>query len=324
MKGESLLLFLDSNLEEEKRIAFLSEANRFSKILEINLYGISFNDPGISKGTLEEYGMSKLFVLRGEGFEQYDQIIYGKALIQTLESIPFRFFFFPHSEIGADLAPFVASRLNEGVIMDVIEIRVRDNRVFYVKEVFDGQFEEELSFFQTNREILTLNLDSLDIRKSHFSSSLQIEERIFPKQEERKIRTIELIPPDFRTVDLSQADLVIGIGAGCLGNETFDLIKELSELIGASLGATRPVVDEGFMPKERMIGQTGKSISPKLYLTLGISGSPHHVAGIKGAQKIVSLNRDRVAPIFQFSDLGFVCDVKEVLPLLLERIRKER
>ena len=100
------------------------------------------------------------------------------------------------------------------------------------------------------------------------------------------------------------------------------VVEEFAELLQGSLGATRPVVDDGFLPKERMIGQTGKMVAPELYVSLGISGSPHHVAGIQDAEKIISVNKDVRAPIFQLSDIGFIGDLKQILPKLVKRIKE--
>jgi electron transfer flavoprotein alpha subunit len=108
---------------------------------------------------------------------------------------------------------------------------------------------------------------------------------------------------------------------GTVGDNLQILVRELADLLEGSLGSTRPIVDEGHLPKERMIGLTGKQISPDLYLALGVSGSPHHVAGIQGSKRIVCINKDPRAPIYQFCDAGFVGDIRNVLPKLISRIR---
>jgi electron transfer flavoprotein alpha subunit len=135
---------------------------------------------------------------------------------------------------------------------------------------------------------------------------------------------LELIPPDYRTVDILYAKRIIGAGSGCGEPGLLSLVEELSHLLEGSIGTTRPVVDDGYLPKERMIGQTGKTIFPELYIALGISGSPHHVAGIQASKTILSVNRDPRAPIFNVSDAGFICDLKTLLPKLINRIKRYR
>jgi electron transfer flavoprotein alpha subunit len=118
------------------------------------------------------------------------------------------------------------------------------------------------------------------------------------------------------------AKRVVAVGAGATGPDLLAAVSRLAELLEGSVGATRPVVDEGHLPKERMIGQTGKTVAPRLYLALGISGSPHHVAGFQGAERVLAVNRDVRAPVFQFSDAGYVGDLAMVLPALVRRIEE--
>jgi electron transfer flavoprotein alpha subunit len=122
-------------------------------------------------------------------------------------------------------------------------------------------------------------------------------------------------------VDVAEAEVIFCAGKGC-DRQTFDALCEIARLVGGSVGVTRPVYDQGFAGFERMIGQTGKTVVPRFYLGLGISGSMHHVGGIKDSKRIVTLNNDAKAPMFPNSDEGFVADAGEVLPRLLERVRQ--
>jgi len=137
---------------------------------------------------------------------------------------------------------------------------------------------------------------------------------------EAATRIVERIPPDPQTVDVSEAEVIVSAGLGC-NEQTFAQVQELSRLINASLGATRPVYDLGYTSFERMVGQTGKTVAPRFYLALGISGSMHHVGGIKDSKRIVSVNIDSKAPIIPNADEAFVADLREVMPLLIERIK---
>jgi len=133
-------------------------------------------------------------------------------------------------------------------------------------------------------------------------------------------RIIERIPPDPQTVDVSEAEVIISAGLGC-NEKTFAQVEELTRLLNASLGVTRPVYDLGFTGFDRMVGQTGKTVAPRFYLALGISGSMHHLGGIKDSKQLVSVNIDSKVPIFPNSDEGFVADLRDVLPLLIERVK---
>jgi electron transfer flavoprotein alpha subunit len=136
-----------------------------------------------------------------------------------------------------------------------------------------------------------------------------------------RMRSLQLIPPDFKTIDILYAKRIVGVGSGC---SDLSLAEELAQLLEASVGTTRPMVDDGHIPKKRMIGQTGKTVSPGLYMALGISGSPHHVAGIQQSRQILSVNLDPRAPVFGFSDVGFIGDLNSLLPKLIDRIKRHK
>jgi electron transfer flavoprotein alpha subunit len=139
-----------------------------------------------------------------------------------------------------------------------------------------------------------------------------------------RVQTLETLPPDARSVDLVHAKRIVTAGMGTADEKLMAAVHELAELLEGSVGATRPVVDEGRLPKERLIGQTGRTVAPELYVALGVSGSPHHVAGVRNADRVLSINRDVRAPIFQFSDVGYVADLQEVLPSLIDKIKAWR
>jgi electron transfer flavoprotein alpha subunit len=131
---------------------------------------------------------------------------------------------------------------------------------------------------------------------------------------------IERIPADPKTVDVSEAEVIVSAGLGC-NAQAFEQVSELTGLLNASLGVTRPVYDLGYAGFERMVGQTGKTVAPRFYLALGISGSMHHLGGIKDSKRIVAVNIDSKAPIVANSDEAFVADLREVLPLLITKVK---
>lgn len=209
----------------------------------------------------------------------------------------------------------------------------------YAKPVYGGQLEEELRFSPGRMEVVTLARSAL-LSEALRAAAGEVElgsitevrgegedgPELLEKDRQRMSRLgknrLKVRPPDFRTVDIVHARRIVAAGLGAEEPRTLERVKELAQLLEASLGTTRPLVDDGVMPKERMIGQTGKSVSPQLYLALGLSGSPHHVAGFQGAGRVLAVNRDPRAPIFGFADAGWVADVAEVLPRLLELIRE--
>jgi electron transfer flavoprotein alpha subunit len=250
------------------------------------------------------------------------------AWVQTakmiLEAVPFRLLLFAHTNKSRELAPLIAQSINAPAVLDCFDIRFRNENLYYTRYVYNGQFEQEVSFADPP-EIATLNLESFEMRDAVSAAPLQFNTiRMHVPENAEARRSIAIIPPDFKTIDLRYAKRILDIGAGCDQPELLKLAEELSDLLEASIGTTRLVVDNGHIPKTRMIGQTGKTALPELCLALGVSGSPHHVAGIQQSTKILSVNSDARAPLFGVSDTGFVADLGGLLPKLIDRIKQFR
>lgn len=239
------------------------------------------------------------------------------------------------SDTARRLAPLVARALDSGAMLGCSDVLVRSDAdeqaggpearegLVFIKPVYGGWLEQEIEPAAGSIPVATLDLPG------DTDSQLKLEPSRSPEVLEvppgsGAIRSIEVIPPEPGTVDLVHAKRIVAAGMGSAGETLLPAVRELAELLEGSVGATRPVVDEGRLPKERLIGQTGRTVTPDIYLALGISGSPHHMAGVKTADRILSINRDVRAPIFQFSDVGYVADLESVLPALVRRIKEYR
>jgi electron transfer flavoprotein alpha subunit len=254
----------------------------------------------------------------------YGSHAWVQAAKTLLDGMPFRILLFAHTNTGSELAPGIAQALDTAAVMDCSDIRFRNEILCYARYIHGGQLEQEVSFANPP-EIVSLNLESLEACESLSAAPVPIK-KIHMRIPEiaDAIKTIQTMPPDFNTVDIRYAKRILDIGAGCDQPELMDLAEELSNLLEASVGTTRLVVDNGRLPKTRMIGQTGKAAAPELCLTLGVSGSPHHIAGIQNSAKIFAVNSDERAPIFGISDAGFLADLNSLLPKLISRIKQYR
>jgi electron transfer flavoprotein alpha subunit len=240
---------------------------------------------------------------------------------------------------GRRLAPALAHRLGTGAVLGCSDARVCElhgeeggpggTSLVFVKPVYGGWLEQEVVAAEDFVPIVTLDLEGMEVMDGPegvdtAESSVEPEMLAFTPPALPRIRHVETVPPDPRSVDLIHSRRIVAAGMGTARDDLLAAVQELAGLLEGSVGATRPVVDEGLLPKERLIGQTGRTVTPDLYIALGISGSPHHVAGVRGAERVVSVNRDVRAPIFQFSDVGFVADLEAVLPTLVEKIKAWR
>jgi electron transfer flavoprotein alpha subunit len=247
-----------------------------------------------------------------------------QAAKSLMEAEPFRVMLFAHTDIGRELAPLMARSLDTAAVTDCFDVRCRDGNLYYARYVYSGQFEQEVSFADAP-EIVSLNVESLEARAGSPGVPVPLKNISLPIPEiaDGK-KTIKTFPPDFRTIDIRYAQRILDIGAGCDHPELMKLAEELASILEASVGTTRLLVDSGSISKNRMIGRTGKTAAPELCLALGVSGSPHHVAGLQKAAKILAVNSDEGAPIFGVSDEGFVADLNALLPRLISRIKQYR
>jgi electron transfer flavoprotein alpha subunit len=324
-RGKNIIVFLEMWGKKKHGInhGLLAEGNRIAAMLGGNLSVLIVGNPLEEPVGFDEYGVSTVYQIEGKGLDLYNDEVFAWAVKEVLRDIPFRLLLMAHSDKGRELAPRIAFFLHSVAITDCVDIRLREDVLYYVRSLYGGQLEQEISFAEPLPEIASLETDALNGKQAATSASLQamrVTVEVCP--DTARTTLLEVIPPDFRTVDILDAERVIGVGAGC--SEVMDLVMEFADLTNGSIGTTRPVVDDGLVPKKRMIGQTGKTVSPELYVALGISGSPHHVAGIQQSKRILSLNRDTSAPILGFSDVGFICDLKSCLPKLINRIKRYR
>ena len=250
------------------------------------------------------------------------------------------------SDAGRQLAPLVAERLGTGAVLgcsdlaveggrsavarreDVADDEFRPGPLTFVKPVYGGWLEQEVAAAAGFVPVVTLDLTGIETPEAAAEAAalmlaqaevVRVAAEPFPR-----VRHVETIAPDARSVDLVHAKRIVAAGMGSASDTLLGAVHELAGLLEGSVGATRPVVDEGHLPKERLIGQTGRTVAPDLYVALGISGSPHHVAGVRKADRVLSINRDVRAPIFQFSDVGYVADLEAVLPALIAKIKEWR
>ena len=275
-----------------------------------------------AKAALAAYGAPVVTVLQGGG-ELLDTPAHlaaalagcaadGKATIVLLA----------HNDLGGTLAPILAAALKAALLTEVVTARRNEAGVELSRQALGLRLSETRTWDGAQPLVLTVPTRSLSqvllatVRAS--KPDYQIYRPAPPKGV--SARVTGRIPPDPQTVDLVDAEVIFSAGKGC-DQQSFAQLQELCRLMKVSNGVTRPVYDFGWTGFERMVGQTGRTVTPKFYVAFGISGSMHHVGGIKDSRRIVAVNSDSKAPIFPNCNEGFVADVKELLPLLIARAK---
>ena len=224
---------------------------------------------------------------------------------------------------GKDYIPRLSARLDCGLISDCIGFEA-DNGVSFKRYVYGGRLIATVKFEESEPCIITIRPRSFAYKKTGTVNGEIL--RIVPNIEQQDIMVTiqEIIKETGKRSDLSEADVIVSGGRGMKGAENFKLLEELADVLGGAVGASRAVVDAGWLPHTFQIGQTGRVVSPMLYIACGISGAPQHLAGMSTSKCIVAINKDPNAPIFKIADYGIVDDLFKVVPVLIEEIKKSK
>jgi electron transfer flavoprotein alpha subunit len=274
---------------------------------------------------LGRYGMDRFF-FKDPLLRYFSGEAGAAALLPKIKEAKPWLFMLGDTAIGRELAPRLAAFLNAGLVTDCAKIDLSDpEKPKFYRPVYAGQLWQEVVLDSASTMLVTMDTGVLDIKESSAAVNVKteiIEAKLSP--DSIKTKHIEYLPPEFRKVDVTKARTIVAAGMGAIDPDLFPLVEELAALLEGAIGTTRPVIDGGKIPRERLIGQTGKVVGPDFYLALGISGSSYHVGGIQESGKIVAVNRDPQAPIFQSADAGAVADLRDVLPKLIDRIKKAK
>ncbi len=307
----------------------LSYGARLSKMLDISWRSLVFSDlDQDAQQMFTDYGVPEVTILKdAEQYLDTPQIL-GTVLAGFVVEQKGGIIAFAHNDLGCTLAPLLAAHLDAALVTEVNAVSCSDQGLHLSRRVMGRRIDETRIWNQLGFLVITVPVSALSpvSLPTDAKASLRINEYIPPAETEliesapNSSVIVERIPSDPQTVDLTDAEVIFCAGKGC-NNADFEKLRELCRLLGTSLGVTRPVYDLGWADFDRMVGQTGRYVKPRLYVTFGVSGSMHHVGGIQDAQQIVAINSDAKAPIFPNADQGFVADVQEILPRLLEKVR---
>jgi len=274
--------------------------------------------------TLGEFGVERALLVEHEKLKDYAPGAWARAIAQVIQEHGPKWVLAAATARGKDLFGRVAARLDLGLATGCTELEPADEegRVRITRAIYGGVLLAEVELAGEPR-LLTLEPHAFPPEPAGSPSEVEVE-RVQPSLEEQDLRTIvkELIEPVREGVSLTDAEVVVAGGRGVGSAEGFKLLEELAELLGGAVGATRIAINNGWRPPEEQIGQTGVRIAPKLYIACGISGAVQHMVGCKDAKVIVAINKDPQAPIFARADWGIVGDLHEVVPALIDELKK--
>ena len=275
-------------------------------------------------GELAGKKLDRVYVVEHELLAAYTADGFTAALEQLIRKISPSIVLFPHTYQVRDFAPKLATRFDKVLVSDTVGLRVESGAPIFVRQLFQGKLNADVK--PGGGEPHFVSIQAGAFRADQVEAGTSQVEQFTPELPADKIRAKPLEPfrESARAVDLTSAEIIVSVGRGIKEKDNIPIVEELAKALGAELAASRPICDNGWLPMERQVGSSGQTVSPKMYLAVGISGAIQHLVGMKGAKTIVAINKDANAPIFEVADYGIVGDLFEVVPALVAEVKKAK
>ncbi|MFL6244981.1 MAG: electron transfer flavoprotein subunit alpha/FixB family protein [Thermoanaerobaculia bacterium] len=262
------------------------------------------------------YGAKKLYVISGD----YATEPYTAALAQVVNDVQPSVVLFAGSSNGRDLAPRLAARLNAGVASDVDRLEWKDGKLRARRPVYSGKAFATVDVTSTPA-IATTRPNAFPLEEAGGGAAEVVN---VSAPADNRVKLVETKVPEAGELSIAEADIIVSGGRGLKEAQNFSHIRDLAHAIGGAVGASRATVDAGWIDHQHQVGQTGRVVSPNLYIAAGVSGAIQHLAGMSSSKHIVAVNKDPEAPIFRVADLGVVGDLFQILPALTEEVKKAK
>jgi len=253
---------------------------------------------------------------------QYTADGFTSAYEQLIKKVSPSVVLFPHTYQVRDFAPKLATRFGKTLVPDVVKVRLDGGNLVMVRQLFQGKLNADYRF--TGAVPAFISIQAGAYRVESLATGTAPVEVFTPVATEVRNKPQDPFRESSRAVDLTAAEIIVSVGRGVKEKENIPIVEELAKVLGAELAASRPICDNGWLPMERQVGSSGQTVSPKVYIAVGISGAIQHLVGMKGSKTIVAINKDINAPIFEVADYGAVGDLFEIVPALVEEVKKAK
>ncbi|MDZ7319829.1 MAG: electron transfer flavoprotein subunit alpha/FixB family protein [candidate division KSB1 bacterium] len=294
-------------------------ADQLGSELVVVLLGSGMN--GLS-AELAHYGANKVLVGESDIFKNYSPEGFTRTILEATKKVDPEIILLPASTFGKDLGPRLAAHLGVGLATDCVKLKLENGRLFALRPMYAGKVLAEHELLATP-QMASLRPNNFAVLPPDTSKTAVVEPLSVPvSAADLKAVVKEFVASGGGKIELTEANIIVSGGRGMKGPENYKILEDLASVLGAAVGASRSAVDAGWRPHSDQVGQTGKTVSPNLYIACGISGAIQHLAGMSSSKCIVAINKDPEAPIFQRADYGIVGDLFEVVPRLTEEFKK--
>ncbi|MFX1376825.1 MAG: electron transfer flavoprotein subunit alpha/FixB family protein [Promethearchaeota archaeon] len=321
-------VFIEIKKESIRGVSFelLSKAKELSKKTNEKVCVILIGS-NVSKfcEVLLNHGIDIIYLCENKLLEDYLTETYTSILINLIKRYPPNIILFPATKIGRDLAPRLAAVLKTGLTADCIDLDIHEGNLVQTRSVYGGNYLVDIICPEAKPQMVTIRpnvFDKSEIEDKKPPEIIEYPVDLDPHKLKTKInKKIETTISDVKPID--EADIIVSGGRGIGSKENFKIIQELADLLSAAVGASRAAVDAGWVPKSCQVGQSGTVVCPNIYIACGISGTTQHLVGMKSSKKIIAINKDPNAPIFDVCDYGIVGDYQIIVPILTTALKNK-
>lgn len=316
-----ILVYPEIRDNQIKRVSFeisvlaYSLAQKLNKETGVILFGKNFKDYIAS---FKNFGINKVFLY--EENNQFTSCQIGEILTQLVEKENVSIILFPATIKGKELGPILATNFQKPLFQDIISLEIEKDKFKILKPLYAGKVISEILLEKDFPLFFSIRQKAIGMKEGEASEPEIIE--IEKVDTQAKVRIVDFVKKLASKIELQEADIIISGGRGMKGAENFKILEDLASALNAAVGASRAAVDAGWRDHSDQVGQTGKTVAPTLYIACGISGAIQHLVGMINSKIIVAINKDKEANIFKVCDYGIVGDLFEIVPLLIEEIRK--
>jgi len=270
--------------------------------------------------------VAKVYAIESPKLEPYTPDAFATALKQFIASKQPKLVLMPHTYQVRDFVPKLATAMERTAISDCIGYKKDGDKLLFTRQMFQGKLAADVSFACPAPWFVTFQNGAFRGDKVEAGAATAPVETVNVEITDGVIRNRpqEVFKEAKQAVDLTQAEIIVSVGRGIKEQKNIELAKQLAEALGGELAASRPICDSGWLPMDRQIGSSGQTVAPKLYLALGISGAIQHIVGMKGARTIIAINKDSEAPIFEIADFAVVGNLFDIVPPLIEEVKKAK
>lgn len=325
-EGEEVWVFAEQRNNKLARVVFelLGKARGLADNLNVKTAAVLLTDKdnGLSR-ELISYGADKVYLAESDLLKNYQTDLYTKVISEHIKKEKPQIVIYGATHIGRDLGPRIAQRINTGLTADCTGLSItEDGLLLQTRPAFGGNLMAQILCKKHRPQMSTVRPGVMKMMEHSERKGEVIKVNAELSEKDMMVKVLNIIRECKKRINLEEAEIIVSGGRGLGKRENFRLIEELASLLCGEVGASRAAVDSGWITKDHQVGQTGKTVRPKLYIAVGISGSIQHSAGMQNSDLIIAINKDADAPIFQIADYGIVDDLFKVVPEMIEQLKK--